>query len=207
MSKASSWNPPAKAPPPGASVEDLLARIRIGIRSNNRAEVIAACEQVEKAGVVLDPNMQEMILKFMPSFKPKPKAKPPMSETDVLVAIRTGIANEDRAAVRAVVEAANKEGVKIEPHIKAMLEKWLPGDQAQPPVPPAMQPPAMQPPAVQPPAMQPPAMQPPAMQPPAMQSPTGQPLAMQPPAMQSPVMQSSAIPPPTSEPPRSFRPQ
>jgi hypothetical protein len=50
--------------------------------------------------------------------------------SSLLTVIRLGIANEDRAGVRAAVAAAKETGVVLEDHIEKMLQKWLANDPA-----------------------------------------------------------------------------
>lgn len=132
---------PAKAST-AASATTMLAAIRDGIAKNDRAAVRAGVEAIVKAGVVLEPHVQQMLKQWLPGGGPEetssegaPKEPTaPVSQpsgksaltANLLATIRAGIAKEDRAGVRAAVEAAKKQGVVLESHIQQMLDRWLP---------------------------------------------------------------------------------
>lgn len=148
--------PPARAPT-AASATTALAAIREGIANEDRAAVRAGVEAVLKAGIVLEPQVQQMLKQWLPGGgsqttsserAPKEPSHPVTQSAtksaltaNLLATIRAGIAKEDRAGVKAAVEAAKEKGVVLESHIQQMLDRWLPvPTDSDPPVEPSTAP-------------------------------------------------------------------
>ncbi|CAE8677856.1 unnamed protein product [Polarella glacialis] len=64
------------APPPAAAPSPLL-RIRAGIEAGNHAEVMAGVREADVAGVVLAPNVRDMIKQWLAVNSPKASEPPP----------------------------------------------------------------------------------------------------------------------------------
>merc|ERR1719468_268348 len=56
---------------------------------------------------------------------PSTPGQPPISPASVLLAIRQGVAAQDREMVKKAVAAAKQASVPLEPHVRAMLQQWL----------------------------------------------------------------------------------